>query len=556
MIAQRSLADVRSAAKGGIAVYAALLVVALLIGCFNLSGSGSLWPDGSQYANAAAMIHDWLRSGDIFHPWKFAERNYVQYPAFHLPYHPPGYPALLGLFFLLTGVSYDAGRVFIALCLWLAGCFFYGILRRTGASQLGGFLSSLLLVTTPQIAFWARDTMSEIPGLAFILAGSYFFVVWLATESALACVAAFCFAEAAFFSRYLTAGVLPAWFLWVLLTGKFRKLLSPVLLSAAALYLVLNAFWISYTLRFSRYETAYSPTPPNTNYGALFSWKILAFYSARIPEMIGWAAVIAVCVGLFYTFHSSRVRLGKFFWLSWLLSNVVFLLIVRIYQEDRYFIYALPGFIGLIAATFSPDEVKNDRRKYAGPILAGICLIANVVSFIRLPQGVIGYEVVGKRLASLAAPGNILISSLQQTDLIFRYRSDRPAVERSFIRGDRSLAIRPPHYSNAETTSIAHNADDVLTIIRRGRIRYIVTCTLEHRKNDNRAAEMKLLHEITESHPASFQLIGKFPLRLEYGTPGYFGCVWLWKFTGKLPGGLSEIPVVVPTADLSIEPAK
>jgi len=43
---------------------------------------------------------------------------------------------------------------------------------------------------------------------------------------------------------------------------------------------------------------------------------------------------------------------------------------------------------------------------------------------------------------------------------------------------------------------------------------------------------------------------------LEYGTPGYFGRIWLWKFTGKLPRGPSEIPVVVPTADLSIEPAK
>jgi hypothetical protein len=183
-------------------------------------------------------------------------------------------------------------------------------------------------------------------------------------------------------------------------------------------------------------------------------------------------------------------------------------------------------------------------------------LVANVITFIRFPQGVVGYEIIGKRLASLDIPGNILVSSLQQADLIFRYRSNHPAVERSFIRGDRSLAIRPPHYSDAETTSIAHDANDVLAIIRRGRIRYIVTCSLEHRKNDNRAAEMKMLDEITKSDPASFRLLRKFPLRLEYGTPGYFGRIWLWKFTGKLPSGPSEIPVVVPTADLSIEPAK
>jgi hypothetical protein len=58
------------------------------------------------------------------------------------------------------------------------------------------------------------------------------------------------------------------------------------------------------------------------------------------------------------------------------------------------------------------------------------------------------------------------------------------------------------------------------------------------------------------SQPATYQLLGEFALHLEYGLPGYFGKVWLWKFTGQLPEGASEIPVVVPTADLSIVPDK
>jgi hypothetical protein len=544
--------------SGGIVICAALLVSAMLIGCSNLSGSGPLWPDSSQYANAAAMIHDWLLSGNILHPWEFAKRNYVQFPAFHLPYHPPVYPALLGLFFTLTGVSNNSGRIFIALCLWLSGCFFYAILRRTGLSQTAAFCSSLLLLTTPEIALWSRDTMSEIPGLALILAASYFFLIWLATESTLACIAAFCFAEAAFLSRYLTAGVLPAWFLWVFLAGKFRRLLSPALLIPTVLYLVLNTFWVIYTLPFSRYETVYSQTPPNTNYGTIFSWKIIAFYSSRIPAMIGWAALIAAFIGLLYTIRyticSRDERLRQFLWLCWLFSNLIFLLIVRIYQEDRYFIYALPGFIGLIAATFSSADDKRARKRYVGPILVGCCLVANASSLKHFPQGVVGYEIVGQRLARLDVPGNILVSSLQQTDLIFRYRSEHPALKRSFIRGDRSLAIRPPHYASAQATSIAHNAGDVLDIIRRGRIRYIVTFSPDYPKNDNRTEEMRLLDETMRSQPATFQLLGQFPLHLQYANPGYFGQIWLWKFQGELSGGPSEIPVVIPTADLSIEP--
>jgi hypothetical protein len=541
---------------GNVVICAALFVLAMLIGCSNLLNSGPLWPDSSQYANAAAMIHDWLLSGQILQPWQFAEQNYAQFPAFHLPYHPPGYPALLALFLTATKVSYSWARVFIALCLWLAGCSFYGILRRTGSSQIAACGGALLLVTTPEIAFWSRDTMSEIPGLALILAGSYCFVIWLATESTLACMAAFCFAEVAFQSRYLTAGVLPAWFLWVVLMGKWRRLLSPLLLVPTVLYLVLNALWVNYTLPYSRYETVYSAIPPTTNYGGIFSWKIFAFYSTHIPAMIGWLTLITAFIGLAYAIRSSGSRLKQFFWLSWFVSNFVFLLAVRIYQEDRYFIYAVPGFIGLASATFASIDARRDIRRYAAPILVGLCLAANTIAFTRFPQGVVGYEGIGQRLARLDAPGNILISSLQQTDLIFRYRSHHPTLKRSFIRGDRSLAIRPPHYANAPATSLAHTVDDVLHIIRRGRIRYIVTCTLDDRTNDSRAPEMKLLDDIMRSHPASFRLLQEFPLRLDYGLPGFSGRVWLWQFTGELPSGPSEIPVVVPTADLSIQPDK
>src|SRR5262249_50790252 len=75
-----------------------LLAVGLVIGLHHLTQSGPLWPDAPRYANAAAMIHDWLASGRLLHPYEFARQNYCQYPAFNLPFHPPAYPALLAVF--------------------------------------------------------------------------------------------------------------------------------------------------------------------------------------------------------------------------------------------------------------------------------------------------------------------------------------------------------------------------------------------------------------------------------------------------------------------------
>ena len=171
----RNLLGVLTTYQGDLIACAVLLAIAISIGVYNVSGSGQLWPDASQYANAGAMIHDWLLSGEILHPYQFAKKNYAQYPAFHLPYHPPVYPGLLGVFFVAAGTSYFSARLFVALCLGVSGCSFYGILRVMEARRAGAFACATLLLTLPELAFWARDTMSEIPALALILAGSFFF---------------------------------------------------------------------------------------------------------------------------------------------------------------------------------------------------------------------------------------------------------------------------------------------------------------------------------------------------------------------------------------------
>src|SRR5215207_1829960 len=231
----------------------------------------------------------------------------------------------------------------------MAGSFFYALMRRLGTGASTALLSASLLLTTPEIAFWSRDTMSEIPGLAFILAGSYFFIAWIQGGRALNYYLAFCFAELAFLSRYLTAGLLPAWFLWALLAGKTRKLISPSGVVPPALYLALNTAWVLFTLRYSKYETGYGATPPNTNYAPAFAWQALSYYLGNIPSMVGWVvfgAALCGAVGAIYTWRFRRPDVSRVIWLAWLLGYVVFVLAVGIYQEKRYFIYALPCFPG------------------------------------------------------------------------------------------------------------------------------------------------------------------------------------------------------------------
>ena len=526
--------------------------IALWIGISNLEGSGPQWPDAPQYANAGAMIHDWLLSGDFLNPWLFAERNYVHYPGFHMPYHPPVYPGLLGLFFLFSGVSYKAARIFISLCLWGSGCFFYGQLKRTGIRAAPAFWCTVLFLTTPQIAYWSRDTMSEIPGMVLILAASYAFVRWLQEEKASLYVLAFLLALAAFLSRHLTAGILPAWLIWTLLSGKIRKVRSWLGFAMPALYLGVAIAWVRFSRQYAVFETSSGDAGPNRNYAAAFSGKVLVYYLTQLPSMLGWPMLLAATLGLILVLRSSPNRLSKYSWLSVLCGYWVFVMAVGIYDEKRYFIYALPAFPAWIAVIFGSERSSLARTMFAYSVVAG-CLGTNVAAIRAFPQGLVGYAAIAQHLSMLTETGNVLVAVPLQSQLMFEYRSRTRTESRSFIRADRTLVVRNPSYTNAPGTIGARSAEDVMTLARKGRIRYVITSDASQVDSGE---QIKLLTEVLRGHPEAFAMLQGFPLRRADLVPIEHETVNLWRFTGDLPTGPSELPVIVPTAGFVIQPRK
>ncbi|MGI8732385.1 MAG: glycosyltransferase family 39 protein [Pyrinomonadaceae bacterium] len=526
------------------------LAVSFLVSYRNIDSTGPIWPDASQYANAGAMIHDWLLSGRVLQPYSFAKENYFQYPTFHIPYHPPVYPGMLGLFFLITGVGYAAARFFIALCLAIAAWFFYKILQKQTSSKPASFAGALLLLTVPEVAFWSGDTMSEIPSLALIISASYCFLVWIKTTQLRYFMAVLCLAEAAFLSRYLSAGVFIAWLLWLLIFGNWRRLVTKTVVLTSLAFVATNIAWILFALQFSRYETPLGGSMPNKNY-VMLSLKPVGYYIAALPAMIGWPMLVTSVGSIAYLIYKRRFQ-SLSFWLCWLLGYTVFLVAVGIFNERRYFLCAVPVFAGLIAELFSLIELRG-RSGLLALMILGICLVSNGYAITRFPRGVVGYEAVGHELATLDAAGNVLVATREQADLIFRFRSKSPKSDRNFFRADRTIVIRAPSYADAEPIKIAQDADDVINIIRRGRIRYLVTSSPLAGAVDDRSEEMITLDTQARSQPENFALIKTFPLLREYSRPGGSWEVSLWKFRGELPA-TSDLPVLIPTADMELKP--
>jgi hypothetical protein len=528
------------------AVCGFLLVTAFLIATYKASSTGALWPDAPRYSNAAAMIHDWLVSGDLLHPYEFAKKNYCQYPAFNIPFHPPIYPALLGLFFTLTGVSYLAARAFVGLCLGGSACLFYAILRQMQVSRSGCLLSALLLVTMPEIAHWSRDTMSEVPGLVFILAGSHFFLRWLRTARPGSCWTAFACAELAFLCRVTTVGVLPGWFLFGLLTRRFRQVFSPHALGAALLYLILNGGYIWFAAQFGQYEVAADGRARG------FSWESLSYFSTCLSPLLLTGSAGVGLAGLCCACWRKTPPLVVQFWLCWILSYTLFKIAVPTTPELRHFFGALPGVAGLAAGLFSSTARASLGRR-GGIALCGLGLAVNAWQGSQLPQGIVGYEAVAQQLAALEKPGNVLLACWEEQDLIFRYRAQDPRIRRLLIRSDRTLAIRLSGYAKVQVERMVHSSEEVREILRRGRVRYLVTCLPNSApEQDNRFEEVVVAHETALASPQAFALLTVFPWYVDYGGTVQSGKIFLWEVQEEYPDDLIDLPIVIPTANLRL----
>ena len=342
----------------GLGVFAALVGVGLAVGLVGVHDTGPLWPDAPRYANAGSMIHDWLPSGRLADPLGFAQDNYSRYPAFSVPYHPPGYPAALGVWFHLFGESYLSARSFVALCWGLAGWLFYRLVRHLGGTRLGGLAAGLLLLTTPPLAVWARDTMSDVPSLVPLFAAAVCWVRWLARGRWYDAVGAAVLIEVAFFFRVTTAGVLPGVLLFGLLSGQLRgwkRLLGVGVF--CLLYLGLNVLWVKFAAQYASHEMA-----ADGKGGWSAEGVVTFFRECGLGAFVsGTAAVAAAGLGAAWRFPAHR-RLALF-WLCWGGSYLLFKVAVPTSSEVRHLFTAVPAVAGFAAAAFP----QSPRWRVAGP---------------------------------------------------------------------------------------------------------------------------------------------------------------------------------------------
>src|SRR5882724_8682683 len=160
--------------------YAALLtgVVAFLFLTGAPTGDAFSWPDSPRHALNGAFLLDVIRDHPFANPTAYAMNYYVKYPALTILFYPPLFYVLLAVFYALFGVSQTSAlaAVFVCYAALAIGSF---RLARFWLTPLEAFGAALILVCAPEIAYWGRQVMLEIPAFALAVWSAVFFVRYL-----------------------------------------------------------------------------------------------------------------------------------------------------------------------------------------------------------------------------------------------------------------------------------------------------------------------------------------------------------------------------------------
>jgi hypothetical protein len=314
--------------------------------------------------------------------------------------------------------------------------------------------------------------------------------------------------------------------------------------------------WIRFAGQYSRYELSsggMSATGNSPLKVGLWSVENATFFASRLPSMVGWSGMVLMCAsvpaGVAIAFRDRRDASAWLFF-AWSIAAFAFQFALA-FVEQRYYLYAMAGLVtgsALVCHHSLPVWV----RRYAGPCLLAVTLAENLMRQVDAPMGTIGYDAIGKALAEAKGSGNILAACPEDHELIFRYRCHAPASRREVLRADRTLAVRVSPTVGVAPTILVHSPADVMDIVRRGRVRYVVTREWADPSREDGMPELDLAHK-TCREDREFEPVGVFPVRIDYGRRRH-ATLYLWRYRGTLPDGPSEIPVRVPTAGLEIGP--
>ena len=475
-----------------------LLLVALLLARGLAGGEPFFNVDETFHTMNGVFIRDALADRVVSHPMQYAKEYYAKYPAVKMPWWPPFFAFVEGLFFLVFGISVWVSRLAILFFALLSAYFWYRIAERFGPRSKA-FSSALIFCLLPTIMVFESVVMLEVPQLATCLGAIYFWLRWLETERAQDLWIVAGFAAAAMLTS--PASIFLALFLGVdfLLQGRFRLLRNWQVWCALSASLAIVLGWYLFAFR-SLPETLGRGTgqaiSPHARGLKLF------YYPRALPSQLGWMLLILAGIGIGWCLWR---ELRKYrFLLLWIFSAYLSLTAIM-EKQARHILIWIPPLIYF--ALIGVDVLLPKARwRWAGYAALGLYFFVQALMF-SCP-----------RLTGAEAAARFIFAQ-PESDIVY-YRGN---LDSDFIFWARQLDPQKSHMVAREKDldlGYAEAQDQFLKLFQTWGVRYAVVDSMEFgptsATGNYRQFTEPWLREAL--HSGQFDLVRTFPVKLNIGN--------------------------------------
>jgi Dolichyl-phosphate-mannose-protein mannosyltransferase len=430
-----------ASAVRGSAIVAAVLVAGCLALLLTAPVNGDFWwADAPRHALNGAFVRDFVAAHPINQPVQWAIDYYLRRPALTIMFYPPLFYAAEAITFALAGVSHFVAQFTVSLFALLLGVSSY-ILARTVLPRWSALGAALLVIGTPETAFWGRQVMLDVPAYALVAAGAACLAGYVTEARPVTIYAAALFVLAAIYTKYNAGFIAPALAVGFVV-AKGRAVLRDRHVWIAAGITVIGVLpAIAILLRFGAQNLAsMSGLQGTLPLDSLACWL---FYLQTLPAQIGWLTTVLATGGV--VLIMKRAGSGKDRWayallLAWLAVGYLFFSLISLKEPRDTVMVLLP--LAIAAPLFLLVVLPRKLGEPAGLAL-GIGTLLYTLIFCPVPR-VAGYQDIAIYLAkTVPHDGVVLYSGYRDGNLIFDLATITNRSDITVVRVDKLLLSAP-----------------------------------------------------------------------------------------------------------------
>jgi 4-amino-4-deoxy-L-arabinose transferase-like glycosyltransferase len=404
------------------------------------AGGAYSWPDSPRHALNGAFILDLIKAAPIHDPLGYASAYYSQYPALTIGLYPPLFSFQLAIFYAIFGISQESAII----ALFVSYCFTaYGVyaLSRWWLARSLSFGVAVIFAFLPEIGFWGRQVMLEIPAYAFLVWSAYFFIRYLRESNIPSLYGSVFLIILGMYTKLSVAFIIGTYIIALLRTQGSSVLRNPHIYVIFVLSIIGIVPLAILTLKFGQanIQSVVGVADSAVSRLSLAGWT---WYATKLPAQMGWPAAAAAGIAIVAISVKREWRrkflLDDLVLVSWILIGYLFFSSIDLKEARHSVFLLLPPII--VFGIFC-GEVSRWRR-WAGEGLVGMVALATIVLTLwsRPVHYVDGYRDVAMYVGEVAPPNsNVLFSGYRDGGFIFEMRASAGRPDVSVIRADKLL---------------------------------------------------------------------------------------------------------------------